>query len=135
MDTFMIEKDIPVFGFRVEKFPLEIKETFDRLVTIIGGFEQPLYGISWMEGNEVIYYAMADDEIPGLAKHHAAEQRTIQKGNYLKVTVKDWLSKTDKLNAIFHEMMSDPRADLSSACVEIYKNDEEMYCLVKLSGS
>ena len=47
------------------------------------------------------------------------------------VLVRDWRKKTGCIKDVFHEMMQDNRFDGSKPCIEWYKNDEEMLCMLK----
>jgi predicted transcriptional regulator YdeE len=132
MELYYLKEDVKVFGVQVKTFPDGIGEAFDALVKMIpGGFNRSYYGISYMEGNDIIYKAMAEEVIDGEAEKYNYERFTIKKGEYLAVTVMDWLQKTGSIKDVFHDMMQDSRADNSSPCVEWYKNDNEMICMLK----
>jgi hypothetical protein len=57
------------------------------------------------------------------------------KGEYLMETVYDWYKKTDSLKDVFHILMQHSRVDKTKPCVEWYKNNDEMMCMVKLVSS
>jgi hypothetical protein len=132
MKLYYLKEDVKIFGVRVKTFPDGIGEAFDALVKMIpGGFNRSYYGISYMEGNDIIYKATAEEVIDGEAEKYKCEKFTIEKGEYLAVTITEWLQKTGSIKDVFHDMMQDSRADNSSPCVEWYKNDNEMICMLK----
>ena len=55
-------------------------------------------------------------------------------GDYLVKTVQNWRQKTKTIKAVFSEMLKDERAHQTKPCIEIYKDDNEMLCLVKLAA-
>jgi hypothetical protein len=96
------------------------------------GKSRSYYGLSNMDVNgKVFYYAAAEEKSPGEAEKYGYERYTIQKGDYLTEAVHDWRTKTSCIKDIFHEMMQDKRADITKPCVEWYKDDNEMICMLK----
>jgi hypothetical protein len=132
MDTITLKEDLPIFGLPVKNFPEGIGETFDKLVSLVpGGFSRPYYGISKMTDKGMHYMAAALEISKSEAEQCHCERATIEHGEYLAETVKDWRSKTDSINGVFHTLLQDPKADNTKPCVEWYKNDQEMVCMVK----
>lgn len=130
MFIFKLEKDIPVLYTDVPSFPLGIKEAFDELYSKFG--ECDYYGISHMDAHgRVVYKAAAAVLSPDEEAKQGYGSFTISKGEYLAEVVIDWMSKTESLKNVFKQLMADPRFDNTHDCVEWYKSDEEMLCLVK----
>jgi hypothetical protein len=134
MEKITIDNNVSLWGFQVKSFPQGISEAFDSLMTMIpDGLDREYYGYSLMDGDEICYYAMAVELVPGEAERYNASRKTIEKGEYLAVKVKGWKEKTHTINDIFHEMMQGRGADPESPAVERYIDDEEMVCMIKLS--
>jgi len=133
METFIIKKNIETFGFQVKTFPEGIGEAFDSLIEMVPeGLNRSYYGISYMTpDNKVVYIAAVEEKNKGEAERNKCERYTIEQGKYLAVTVKDWRQKTDTIKDVFHGMMHEKNIDRSKPCVEWYKNDDEMLCMVK----
>jgi predicted transcriptional regulator YdeE len=133
MEVYSIEKDLKVFGTRVHTFPDGIGKAFDSLVSKFEGAGEPrqYYGISYMEDGKIVYMAMVEQH-DEKNEDLVYEQFIISKGDYLSILIKDWRSKTSQINQVFHSIMEDARADHQHPCLEIYKNDEEMLCLVRM---
>src|SRR5205085_3761694 len=118
---------------QVKTFPNGIKEAFGSLMKTLGS-DRDFYGVSWLDENDNIrYYAMARESFPGEGKPHNYELLTIEKGEYLTETVHNWLSKTDRIKDVFHNLMGNNKPNKNRPCIEWYKSDEEMLCMVKTS--
>ena len=136
MQTFVIKKNIETFGFQVKTFPEGIGEAFDSLIEMVPeGLNRSYYGISYMTPeNKVVYIASVEEKNKGEAERNKCERYTIEHGKYFTVTVKDWRQKTDTIKDVFHGMMQEKNIDHSKPCVEWYKNDDEMLCMLKLNS-
>jgi hypothetical protein len=132
MITLQLQEDLKVFGFQVTNCEV-IGEAFDTLVNMLpGGFNRSYYGISEMNGSEMIYRATALENFNGEAEKYNCETFSIEKGEYLAVTLRDWRKKTSSIKDIFHNMFQNPLAHRAKVCVEWYKNDDEMVCMIKI---
>ena len=136
METYIIKNNIQAFGFQVKTFPNGIGDAFDKLIEMVPeGLNRSYYGISYMTSdNEVVYIAAVEEKNNGEAESNKCERYTIEQGKYLAVTVRDWRKKTDTIKDVFHSMMNEKGIDKSKPCVEWYKNDDEMLCMVKLNS-
>lgn len=136
METYHLKNDLKVFGKEVTTFPLGIKEAFGALLDMIpDGFKRSYYGISYMDENgKIIYIATAEEKYEGEAEKYNCEQYTVEQGEYLAVTISDWLKKIDCIKDVFHDIMEDERADKTKPVVEWYKTETEMLCLVKMKA-
>ncbi len=133
METYFIPTDLNAIGFVVKAFPNGIGQAFEELVAKIpGGFSRPYYGIAECIDGKMIYKAAALEKEEGEAEKLNLEKYIIPKGEYLAVRVTDWKNKTDKIKDIFAEMYKDERADHSTSSIEIYENEKDMLCLVKI---
>jgi predicted transcriptional regulator YdeE len=133
MEKIKIDNDLTVMGITVTDFPNGIGKTFDKLVKEIpGGFDRPYYGISRMTPNGFHYLAAALEKYDGEALKHNYERDKVEKGEYLVMPLENWRSKTDMIKDIFTKMMDDPNADTSKPCVEWYKDEKVMLCMVRM---
>jgi hypothetical protein len=138
MELYKQTEDIDVIGIHVTTFPNGIKEAFGSLMKTLGN-DRAYYGISWMDENKnVQYYAMAEAISKDEGKQYNYELLTIEKGEYQAETIHNWMSKTDRIKDVFHDLMvnnktdkNDPCPDKNRPCIEWYKSDEEMLCMVK----
>lgn len=135
METQILPEDVRVFGFRVDTFPMGIGEAFDELIKKLPqGDKRLYYGISECIEGRIVYIAAAEETYAGEGEKYGLETYFIEKGEYLTTTVFDWMDKTASIRYVFEEMFKNERADRSKACVEIYKSDNEMICMVMLNS-
>ena len=133
MENYNLATDLKVFGIPVTKFPLGIGEAFDELSKVLpNGNQRPYYGVSECTKQGIVYKATTLEMFDGEGKKYGYDDYLVEKGEYLAVTVFDWIKKTDSIKSVFEEMFKDDRSDRSKPCVEIYKSDTEMVCLVKV---
>jgi hypothetical protein len=131
MNQYQQTEDITVIGIEVKTFPDGIKEAFESLMRVFGG-DRAYYGVSWMdETNTIRYYAMAKEVFLDEGKQHNYESLTIEKGEYQTEAVHDWLTKTDCIKDVFHNLMANKKPDKLHPCIEWYQSDKEMLCMVK----
>ena len=132
MNHFILDQDLKVFGVEVKTFPVGIKEAFDELISKLApANERTYYGISTCTQEGMVYIAATDATIEGEGEKYGYKNYIVEKGEYLAVTMLDWMKKTASIKSVFEEMVQDTRADRTKPCVEIYKNDNEMVCMVK----
>lgn len=134
MDTYTLLHDVALFGGKVATFPEGVEKAFTAMMQQLSE-EQPrsYYGLSHMdEKGNVCYFATAEEKTAGEAERYGYEKFMIPKGHYLSAKLTDWMSKTHCIKDIFHDMMQDARADLSRQCIEWYKDDHEMFCLLQI---
>jgi hypothetical protein len=132
MDTLLLKSDINVIGFPVKTFPNGISEAFDLLVAKIPeGLGRSYFGISMTVDEEMSYIAAVEENDQNEGQKLNLGRYTISKGEYNIVTVTKWRDKLDSIKDIFHEMMKEKSADLSQPCIEWYKNNDVMVCMVK----
>lgn len=133
MKKYTLKNDLSVFGVPVTTFPNGIGEVFDSLIRLIpDGLNRSYFGISKMDGEEITYIAAAEQKENGESEKFRCNNYLIEGGEYFVIEVKDWRSKTDSIKNVFGEMMQDPYTDKSKPCVEWYRTDIEMWCMMKV---
>lgn len=133
MEIYTVHQEVKVFGKEVITFPTGVGEAFESLVkTISEGYNRAYYGISYFNNEgKIVYKAAAEETFAGEAEKYGYERYTIEKGEYLMVAVKDWRHQTDCIKDVFHEMMQDKRYNTTKPCIEWYKDDDEMLCMIQ----
>jgi hypothetical protein len=134
MEKYHLKKDIKVFCVTAEPFPHGIVDAFQKLENLDPSIcERPFYGISFLDAEgQIVYKAAVAEEFKGEAKKFGCETFTITKGEYLAETIKDFMKALDTIPNAFKKLMKDPRMDCSFPCVEWYKSDREVICMIKL---
>ncbi len=135
METCHLPQDIIIFGNQVKTFPAGVQEAFGNLMkTLPDGDKRAYYGLSKMdENNNVLYWAAAAETFDGESKKHNGHQFILPKGVYLYETIKDWRSNIHCIKDVFFKMLQDEQADLTKYCIEWYKTDEEMVCMLQVN--
>ena len=133
MDAYNLSKDIKIFCLKAERFPEGVSAAFDQLVKKVGAADQrTFYGISYMEKNgSITYKAGATEVTDGEGAKHGLEYFTIPRGMYITETIHDWKKKIEVIAPTFQKLMSDPRFDKVTPCVEWQKSNTELVCMVK----
>lgn len=128
---------LKVFGVHVKTFPFGIGAAFDALMNRMSGDRNRSYfGISELSLNgDILYYAAAEEMFEGEAKQYGYDIYIVKQGEYLTVTVTDWKKKTACIKDVFEAMLDDHRIDKRNPCIEWYKNEDEMVCMVKLDDN
>src|SRR5690606_6817670 len=135
MDRYHQKHDVIVWGIELRTFPVGIGEAFDKLINMLGGFNRSMYGISFMsDEGQMMYIAAVEEKQPGEGEQYNCQRYTIEKGEYYTVTLKDWRTKTDQINNVFHEMMATVRVNRMKPAVEWYRNNDEMMCMLKVKA-
>lgn len=133
MKIYHIENDIEVFGEDVTSFPKGIDEAFNRLIEVGKKDSRTYYGIGYCVDNKMTYAAATSELYIGEANEYDEyDVYTIEAGDYLCEPLYDWRSKTNCIKDIFAQMLEDERAHKSKPSIEIYLNDDEMLCLIKM---
>jgi hypothetical protein len=133
MENYKLKADVPVFCVTASSFPDCVQEAFQTLEKMLPTMNgRTFYGISWLnENNEIVYKAAVNESYTGEAARYACEPFVIRKGDYLTETVMNWCDDTTTIGTTFKKLLADPRMDASYPCVEWYKSDKEMMCMVK----
>jgi hypothetical protein len=133
MEKIKVKQNINTWGWEVKTFPNGIGASFDELLALLpDGIDRTFYGISYLEGGKMVYNATVEESFPGEAEKYNCKRYTIDKGEYVAVTVKDWRHKTHTIKDVFTEMVNEV-PDLNQPAIEWYKNDDEMVCMVRVT--
>jgi hypothetical protein len=134
MEEIMIVQSCLVFFIKADSFPSGVQEAHKKLWSILPDAEErSFYGISNRDINgSIIYRAATKEMYRGEAGIYECEVFEIKKGIYLAQTLRDFPSQWPMIGNIFAEMLTDERIDDQGYCLEIYLNDRDVQCLVKL---
>ncbi|HVM86650.1 MAG TPA: hypothetical protein VMT76_00580 [Puia sp.] len=132
MEKYIVGSNIKVFGMEVSTFPEGIPQVFNSLMNkITDGPRRDYYGISYMTNDgKIFYFAATAEKENSEAGKYDLDSFTIEKGEYLVQSIADWKQKIDTINCVFHELMQDERIDKDKPCIEWYKSENEMWCMI-----
>jgi len=135
MEKYKLERDVKIMCLPVPAFPNGIQEAFNELWQRLPRINhRNFYGISYVtEASEIIYKSAAEEMKDGEAEKYGYEPFTIIKGEYLTETINNWKNQLPSIGETFMEMVKDLRMDRAFPCVEWYKTDEEMWCMIRMA--
>jgi hypothetical protein len=134
METFQLEKDIHVFCVTAKSFPGGVMAAFDTLGAMLPkGDQRAFFGISRPdEKGAIIYKAAVEEQYEGEGKEHGCEPFLIKKGTYLAEALHNWRDQTALFQIAFNKLLQDKRMDMNFPCLEWYKSDDEVMCMIRL---
>ncbi|MEO6454050.1 MAG: hypothetical protein ABIN97_08265 [Ginsengibacter sp.] len=133
MKEYLLKDDIKVFCVTAKSFPDGVQQAFITLEKMLSKEGRTFYGISHgTPSGEIIYKAAVTEKYEGEGKEYDFESYIIPMGKYITETIRDFMNNMNRFGEIFKEMLAHPQLDKSSACVEWYKTDSEVMCMVKL---
>ena len=133
MEQYTLATDTKVFCTIAKSFPEGIQEAFLTLEKMLSKEGRTFYGISYKNDSGVIVYKAAVSEIfSGEAETHGFENFVIKQGEYLTETIRDWMKHSEKIGETFAALLKTPDYDDTYPCVEWYKSDKEVMCMVRI---
>ena len=133
MENYQLENDVYVVCVTARAFPEGIMDAFKQLGRKYPSlYTQPFYGISYEtpEG-DIIYKAAALERFEGEGKKLGLETFVISKGEYITETIFDFSKDPKQIFNCFQRLLSVPQLDKHFPCVEWYKSEDEVMCMVK----
>ena len=133
METYEIAAPILVIAEIAEDFGKGIGEAFVRLAEKLDnkGQKRDSYGILLKEEDGMNYYAAYTELYEGEAIEKSLPSFTISSGNYFSIQVKEWNKNILHIGPTFDQILKSGKVDTSSPCIEFYKTEEELICIVK----
>jgi hypothetical protein len=134
MDIVSFDKDISVVCVKASRFPEGVLEAFAKLKALIPKMaERKLFGLSRPEHGTIEYKAATEEDYPEEAEALHAESLCIKKGNYISVTIMNYMKQMESVGKTFKDMLEYPGLDPNGYCVEWYISETEMKCMVRLA--
>lgn len=134
MEKYELKNDIRVVCIAASSFPDGIQEAFDALKKRTRDSDGTLYGISQPDRNGVVQYKAAKEVKEGEAGQDGMETLIIPKGIYLTETIMGWKKRTGEIPDVFQTLLSNENIDKKSFCVEWYKSEEQLVCMVRTNS-
>lgn len=133
MEKYTLVKNIHVFGVEVKSFPLGIQQAFEKLIAMLPeGEDRPCFGLSRMkEDGDILYIAAIEQKEKDEAAKNQCSEYVIEKGDYLTETLTGWMSQLDAISGCFDRLMKHEEAASETWCIEWYKSNREMMCMLK----
>ena len=136
MENYFIETDIKTFYVAADSFPAGVLQAHQTLHALLPTTEsRKFYGISFPgKDGAIIYRAAVEESFAGEAGQLHCETFIIRKGKYCSSIIKDFMTDVTLVAKTFQQLLAHPDLDPNGYCLEIYPNEKDMICLVKLNG-
>lgn len=133
MESYNLSKDMKLLCLEATSFPTGIEAAFKDLETRIGGRDgRTFFGISRGSKTGILYKAAVLESSEGEGEKLGLETYIVKKGEYVTETIFDWMQNTSKIGEAFQALLAHPQLDMNSYCVEWYKGENEVLCMVRL---
>lgn len=136
METFTLEKDIKVIYNTAKSFPEGILEAHEKLHSLVSfSTDRKYFGLSRPEnGGAIVYKAAAEELAEGEAVKAHLDTMIIKKGNYISMTIHNYMKDVPAIGKAFEELLTHPDIDPDGYCVEWYLSDKDVKCMVRLKN-
>lgn len=134
MDIYDLKSDIQVFGITIANFPAGIEAAFQKLSNMLPSTkDREFYGISQPnQSGTIIYKAMVNALYSNEGAQYGCESFVIKQGSYLSEKITHFRSNPLLIGKAFQAILKDPRIDHKGYCLEIYRGDDDVLCMVPL---
>lgn len=137
MEKYFLEEDILLICNPASSFPdgvLKAHQELHGALTDIQG--RKYYGISQPgENGNISYKAAAEAMETGEAARMNMETFVLAKGEYVSIFIENYLNDIPSIGRAFQELIALPDIDPQGWCVEMYVNERDIRCMVKLKKS
>ena len=134
MEKYILKENINLIYVTAKSFPDGVMEAFENLgkkVDTKNG--RSLFGISFPgRDGKIIYKAGANELSEGEAEKLGCESFTVKKGTYNSIFISDFMNNISAVGKAFNEILKDPLIDPNGCCVEMYLNEKDVRCMVRL---
>ena len=135
MEIRNLDNDIKVFYVTAESFPVGIQDAFHKLKSFLKSDDgRKFYGISHGSPDGIIYMAAVEETQEGEGKSLGCETFTIKSGSYICEDIADWKQNVSIIGKTFQKLLKDIRVDNNGYCLEVYLNENDVSCMVKLNS-
>jgi hypothetical protein len=137
MEKFVLDKDLSILYITASLFPDGIQDAFDSLRKIVPDEKNRSYFgiVSQDSAGKMMYKAGALTTFDGEEKKYNLGIFTIKKGNYITETIYDWKRNIPLIKTVFATLFGAADVQRDSPCLEWYKNDDELMCMVKVKDA
>jgi len=134
MEEFILTEDIKVFCETANSFPDGILAAHRELRTIVPfNTDRRYFGISRPNEKGVVVYKAATEEIyQGEAEEVGCETFLIESGKYISILIRNYLTDLHRISKAFEKLTAHPKIDPEGYCIEMYVNEKEVRCMVRL---
>jgi len=135
MEKYTLGRDIKLICIPAASFPDGVEAAHKKLHSLLPATQRRMiYGISWPDGKgSLVYKAGVEETHPGETEKLGGETFIVKKGDYISILIHDYMADLPAFGKAFQELCSDPRIDPQGAAVEMYFNEKDVRCMVRLN--
>ena len=133
MEEILIPNDVTVFYKTAKSFPdgvLDAHTELHKLITFSP--ERRYFGISRPENGVIVYRAAAEEIHNGEGREFNCDTLVLKKGRYISITIADFMKDIKSIERTFKQLLAHPGLDPNGYCMELYLNDKDVQCMVRL---
>ena len=132
MDSYILDRNIPVMYIAAERFPEGIEDAFDALQKAVPNRENRHYfGISRPENGNIVYRAAAEILDNENAASFGLASMVVKGGSYNTYYIKDYRENTQAIGDCFKLLLGQAEVDPDGFCVEWYIGPSDVKCMVR----
>ncbi|NBA86482.1 transcriptional regulator [Emticicia sp. CRIBPO] len=134
METTNFEEDITIMYKTAGSFPEGVMAAHEALHAFVPfSTDRKYYGVSRPEnGYSIVYRAAAEELSPGEAASLQLDTLVLKKGRYISLTIEDFMKDVQSVGRAFRELLEQPGIDPQGYCVELYYNEKDVKCMIRL---
>ena len=134
METTTIQDDINIMYVTAISFPDGIKAAHEKLHSLVPfSTERKYFGLSRPENGVIIYRAAVEEINKGEADNLRHERLIVKKGNYISLTINNFMKDLQSIERAFKELLEYPGLDPQGYCVEWYLSLQDVKCMIRLN--
>jgi hypothetical protein len=135
MEKYTLTENIHVCCVTAASYPEGIMESHRRLHSLIPFSTQRRYfGLSRPENEKGIVYRAAAEELEkGEGEKLGCEPFVIPKGEYISITLHNYLDDLTSIGKAFDQLTDYPGIDPQGYCVEWYLDEKNVRCMIRLA--
>jgi hypothetical protein len=136
IEEFIVERDIELIYEVATDFGQDIAQSYVRLAEKTGhsGEKRDCYGLVLKTGKGMEYRGAFTQ----LCSNEGLEKQipvfTIPSGKYYSILIENWNQKLLEIGPTFDQILQSGKVDTMSPCIEYYRTESELICMVKASA-
>jgi hypothetical protein len=136
METYFLKDDIKLLCVNATSFPEGIEGAHQELHKLLSSTDnRKVFGISRPDGNrKIIYKAGVEEAFVGEGEQLRLETFVLKKGEYKGARIVNYPDHLESITKTFEKILKDPKIDPQGCCVEMYLNEKDLQCMVRLES-
>lgn len=133
METYYLKSDVKLLCVDAISYPEGIEAAHQKLRGLLPTTsDRKFFGISHPQNGKIIYKAGVEESFAGESEQLKLEVFAVKKGEYKGARIINYLDHIESIGKTFEKILKDPRIDPQGCCVEMYLNEKDVQCMVRL---